>query len=483
MKETALATVVGPSEPAPSKAIDASPPGRSLKFARALTFLPLRGLGRAFRAVTCRPGRTCLVLLLAALTVLAIGLVGAQLWAWYHFKAGQSALEQYHDAQAKLHLQACLKVWPKDPDVLLLACRAARRLKSFELAGQFLDQYKQVRGEDDALMLERALLRAQRGDVDAVEGFCWSLLDQHHAASSLIYEALACGYIRTYRFADASQCLERWREKEPDNCRALSLRGQVFDLQVDQQEAVACYRRVVELDPEQDEARARLAAGLVDLAQPAEALPHLEYLRGRQPHDPSILLDYARCQDLLGEHAEAEQILADVCARFPQNGLALAEYGKLLVRGRRPAEAEPLLREACRLEPNDYQAHYQLAQCLEQAHKREEARQLQVKLKQIEADTKRVREIVTTLMPRSPHDADLHYELGMIFLRSGAIVEALRWLESALKENPQHVATHQALAQYYQRVGQGGRAARHLQLAHSAAAVPPAAAVPGGPAP
>ncbi len=66
-------------------------------------------------------------------------------------------------------------------------------------------------------------------------------------------------------------------------------------------------------------------------------------------------------------------------------------------------------------------------------------------------------------MQRSPHDAGLHYELGMIAFRSGSPKEGLRWLESALREDPRHLPTHRSMALYYQKAGQAGRAARHLE--------------------
>ena len=85
----------------------------------------------------------------------------------------------------------------------------------------------------------------------------------------------------------------------------------------------------------------------------------------------------------------------------------------------------------------------------------------------IEADSRRFTEIIRDLMQRSPHDPGLHYELGMIAFRSGSPKEGLRWLESALREDPRHVPAHRGLALYYQKAGQAGRAARHLEQARA----------------
>src|SRR6266852_1808404 len=59
-------------------------------------------------------------LLLLVLAGAAYLLFGSPLQAWYHYRAAKSALQAYHNPQAIRHLQACLRIWPTDPDVLLL---------------------------------------------------------------------------------------------------------------------------------------------------------------------------------------------------------------------------------------------------------------------------------------------------------------------------------------------------------------------------
>ncbi len=42
------------------------------------------------------------------------------------------------------------------------------------------------------------------------------------------------------------------------------------------------------------------------------------------------------------------------------------------------------------------------------------------------------------------------YQVGMAALRTGAFAEGLRWLNDALRENPNHAPTRAALTNYYQ---------------------------------
>jgi Flp pilus assembly protein TadD len=48
--------------------------------------------------------------------------------------------------------------------------------------------------------------------------------------------------------------------------------------------------------------------------------------------------------------------------------------------------------------------------------------------------------------------------MGELFLRNGREQDGLRWLRSALREQPDHGPTRQALAAYYERKGQTDRA-------------------------
>jgi len=81
--------------------------------------------------------------------------------------------------------------------------------------------------------------------------------------------------------------------------------------------AAESYRRVLQLEPEQIEARLGLGELLLDLTQADEALPHLEYLHRKQPENLIGAVALARCYDQLGRQNDAETILDDILARHP----------------------------------------------------------------------------------------------------------------------------------------------------------------------
>jgi tetratricopeptide (TPR) repeat protein len=423
------------------------------------------------RRVVRRPRRLLAVISFLVIIGAIVGLTSKYVKAAYHGRVGRQELERFHSAAAAAHFRDYLAVWPRDPTTLLLAARAARRIAAFDEAQRYLDARKNVSGtDDDDLILEQVLLRAERGEMDQVQRFCQVLRNQDHPDTPLILEALSRGYLRMFRLGEAEKCVEEWLQRQPTNVQAFLTQGLLFDQSGRLTDAIDSYRRAVQLDPERDEARLRLAGLLVHLHQDAEAAPHLEYLQKRQPADPQVWLLSARCQDQFGRQEEAERLLDEALKREPGFGPALAERGRLALQQGDNLAAEDWLRQAVAVEPGDYEVHYQFYLALQRNHKAEEASAEQGRMDQIQDDMKRIQEIVTRDMPRRPHDAALHYEAGMIALRAGSVAEGLRWLQSAVTENPRYAPAHRALAEYYRRTGSPGRATRHRQLAEQGAA-------------
>ena len=423
-----------------------------------------RAIGRAILSLARRP----LVLLacMALLGLFAFGvLIAAQnIMAWYHYRSGRAALERYHPLDASRHFAACLTVWPNDPDALVLAARAARRLEEFDRAEMLLNKARGMKRNYDPVT-ERLMLRAARGELDEVEKLCQARVEQNDPDSSLILEALVSGAIRASRLRYADNCLHGWLEREPNNALAHYYKGALFELVAVRQEAAAAFKHALELDPQLDMARLQLAVQLLDLLRAAEAVPHLEYLREQEPNDPRIPVYLAQCKDQMGKQAEAEAILDELLTNYPDFPPALTERAKIHMRSGQRGEAERLLRHATELDRSDFTAHHMLFQCLWQGERSTEATELQKKLKQIEDDSSRMRTLVSVDLVKSPRDPALHYEAGMIAYRAGNYREMLRWFDSALRIEPKHAPTHRAMAEFLQRAGQLGEAQKHWEIA------------------
>jgi tetratricopeptide (TPR) repeat protein len=378
-------------------------------------------------------------------------LAAPRLEAWHHFRAARSALRSYHNPQAIRHLQACLRTWPSDPDVLLLSARAARRARAYGEAERCLEQYQQARGLDDAGSFEQLLLSAER-NVDQVAPVCRRHVEQGHPNTPLILEALARGYMRQYRLGEARFCLDRWLEEQPDNAQAHCLDGE-FHLDYEHARALALesYRRAVELDPDHEEARQGLAITLLESKAYAEAAEQLEYLLTLQPDNLRLEVGLAECRYNLGDLADAACRVDHVLAQQPDSARALALRGRLLIQRGEYAEAESCLRRAVALTPGNHQAQYDLLLTLRCLSKGAEAERQWKEIVRLEEDLKRFNEIVTREMTQRPRDPALHCALGQLLLRGGHTEEGLRWLQSALRLDPGYAPARKALAEQAQK--------------------------------
>jgi tetratricopeptide (TPR) repeat protein len=414
-------------------------------------------------------------LLAAGVLLLLIGLggfvAGRAVWAEFtfrsHFEAAQDALKHYHPEEALEHLQACLKLQPEHGRTLWLAARAARQADRFEEAEQYLDTCMTYQGDVtvEAITLERALLRAQRGDIEPVLGYCQQQINDHHPDSSLIQEALAQGFIRTFQYRHAGFCLKVWLDREPKNPRALFLRGQVREQNNNYAEASEDFRQVLKIDPENDETRKHLASCLLELKNARSAAWHLERLHRRHKGDLWILVNLARCRHLQGSPQQAEQLLDQVLARAPRLFTALLFRGQVALQIGKTDVAEQCARQAIAVSPFEYEPHFLLYRALNRQGKTSEAEQESVRMKALQADLDRARDIVTKELEQKPNDPDLHYQIGLTMLRIGNPADALRWFHRALKIDPQHRPTHALLAEYYLRIGNVTRSVHHRELA------------------
>lgn len=407
----------------------------------------------------------------ALLALLLLGLIGWtgysggwDLWARFHLWQAQRALAQGDLPRARASLEVCLRVRPNSAAFHCLAAQVARRRGAYDEAEWHLGECRRLQGPAEAIDLEGALLCAQRGDLARVESRLWAAIRKDHPETPLILEALTKGYAQTYRMPQALNCVQGWLERQPDNVQAVCWRGLIWERLYHFQEALEDYRRVVDLDPEEDQARVHLAERLLEAGQAAEALEHFQRVAQRQPENAAAHLGVARSQIDLGRYEEARHGLDDLLSERPEDGLVLIERGKVALLTNEPAEAETWLRKALAVLPYERSANYYLYQCLERLGRPKEAERYLAEAERIATDMERLVQATQKMTTASP-DPSLCCEVGKILLRNGQAEQGLRWLGNALQEDPRHQPAHQALADYYERTGNAALAARHRQLA------------------
>jgi predicted Zn-dependent protease len=403
-----------------------------------------------------RPKRRSWRLLGIGVLVSLIGLVSAVILLYvqtlFYFRWGTHDLERHHNAEALKHFQAYLRIWPNDPQILLLAARASWRLQEFEQAEQYLQKLQQASGSAEEFNREALLAAAARGEIDRAMKFFQDQQQRPDAALPLILEALATGCLQQERFDEARAFLQRWLELQPDDPQALIYQIGLDRSRKSPRATIAEYRRLLQLDPDLDIAQLPLADILVETRQYEEAIPLLEGLRQRQPKNWQVLVLLARCQDYLGQQEAAEQLLDQALAQAPDQAAALAVRGQVALHKGQLTAAESWLHRALVREPGDYRVNQQLVDCLSQQGRTEEMQKQLQRFKQLVEDQKRMM-ILSRELELNPHDPTLLREKAMVLLRGGNVEEGLRFLSNALRQDPKSQELRQALAEYYQQMG------------------------------
>lgn len=415
--------------------------------------------------------RSPLLAVVALLGVVAFlagtGVVSAAVWFNHHLKAAAREVEKGHNAAATRHLRLCQWVRPEQRDVLLLAARVSRRSGGWAEAEALLDKYTTRYGDDEPLVLERLLLRAARGDLEESVSQLAERMRRDGPEAALAREAVVTGLQYRFRWAEANQLLDDWLAKTPDHTIGLLLRGKLQEARQQSSEALLSFRRVLELDPEHDEARMRLTGMLIAQRQGEEALPHADYLRRRIPKNADIRLQWVKALGLQGRAAEARAAL-DGCLRdFPSHPGALAERARYAALDGDDAAAEDFYEKAAKADPGNFPTRHQYSLALARNGKKAEADKEQAALRILEADSERINQLISGPLQSRPNDPAIHHEIGLIAMRSGQPTEALRWFQTAVQVGPDHLPSHQTLSAYYHDAGNPVLAARHRAIAQN----------------
>jgi tetratricopeptide (TPR) repeat protein len=419
--------------------------------------------------------------LLSLLLVLAIpgaGAAGVSLWAQYHFDAARHALDRDDLDEALYHLDLCLKVPFRGAAVHLLAAQAARRRDAYEEAEKQLAACEQLAGMTKEVARERLLLTAQQGELEGVEGLLQSQTSANDRETVLILESLAKGYSSRFWQAEALECLNRQLERRPRHSVALLMRAHVFEElarkgQVEYAaDALRDYEQAIEVNPSFD-ARLGLASALYRVGRPRDALLEYERLRSALADNAEVLLGLARCRYSLHELDDAQRLLDELLEQHPDHKAALLERGRLALHTGKLDEAEKWLRRAVVLAlPCEAGPLRSLSQCLEAQNKHEEASRCLDRLRKNEMELLGV-DCRIFQANRDPHNVALRYEIARDLMRLGREQEGVAALFHVLEQQPRHGPADAMLADYFERIGQPVRAARHRAKASPAGELRP----------
>jgi tetratricopeptide (TPR) repeat protein len=359
-----------------------------------------------------------------ALLVLAVGAVavykgGFHVWGVYHYRAAQQALAQRDFAQASVHLEKCVALWPSDAPVRLLAAQTARRDGDLGEARKHLRIYRQKQGSAETTALEQQLLQIQMGDMRDAVALLESCFARPEAAeTALVLETVIEGSLRAQQPALVAMLARRaggeragppsveqlrravdlWLARygsDADQVVGLVWRGRLHAYMSEYAPAVADFRSALARHPDDFHAHWYLAA-LIVREDPQEAAAHLEALYQRHPANPRVCLFLAGVRRTLGRLDEARPMLDEILQKDPNDVSALLERGKLSVDAQQFADAETWLRRAEKLAPEFPELNLELSRCLQMAGRLEEAAPYRARFEKHLAEKDRMRDELNT---------------------------------------------------------------------------------------
>jgi tetratricopeptide (TPR) repeat protein len=407
----------------------------------------------------------------------------ARVWPWargtQYLNAARQALDRGDPVGALVPLQAAEQFQPRRAEVQYLLAVAQRRTGHLDRFPAHLQRAQTLGWPAPDLERQELLAVAQAGDVEAVRSRLQEWID-HGTTDDVaeeIYEALARGYLTTYRLQDAWKCLDSWLSWRPDAPQARLMRGYVHE-QLDQVAlAIEDYRAAVAALPHDPEANLKLADLLLRQGSLDEAEAHYRVVVEADAASVEALIGLARCDHSRGQHDSARRQLETALTLQPsvkQQSDALGDLGRILLKEGKNPEALETLRRATRLAPAEIAIHRALATAYTRVGDAVQAKFHADRAREIDAQYDRVGDIQRALVEK-PNDADLRCEAGKILMEQGLASKGLGWLLTALKCDRYHRPTHRLLADYYAAVGQQSLAAQHRLLAARAPDKHPAA--------
>jgi tetratricopeptide (TPR) repeat protein len=325
--------------------------------------------------------------------------------------------------------------------------------------------------DSEAALQIAALLAAQDNDLDAAVGYLRRVVELNEAAGENGFLEVA-RLLTKVRNSDLRLNLMRrltvGREQDPDALFALAL-VEAGSRNLPQAEAAA--RRVLELRPDWDEARALLVRMLASQGKTAEARLELERFLKDSPEDHKLRAVYAR---LLVEEEELEAALEQfrrLLDADPNDADALLALGILSLHLEQREQAKEYMRRLYRTEGRKDEAAFHLGQIYEdEGNQREALRwfqdaggerllEAQIRIARIHAErgeTSRAREVIQQLRARHGQDAvQLDLIEGEILRDAKHYEEAMEVFTQALERHPDNhdlLYSRALTAVYVQRI-------------------------------
>jgi tetratricopeptide (TPR) repeat protein len=335
--------------------------------------------------------------------------------------------------------------------------RAQRRTGEIEQAFESLTQAEADGWDAAEIELQRHLAMIQRGHIDQKNARFDRLLLQNSSDDIAyeIYEAMARGYMFSYRFHDALHCLNFWTDWCQTAVDPRLWRATLWEQTEQWDQAIAEYRQIMRLDLTNLSSRQSLARILLtQMNKPEEAYSVLTDSLELDADNALTQIGLASCERHLARPEESERRLRALLKQplsTTERSSVNQELGQVLLDRREVSEAIELLKSVVEADPLNSAAHYSLGTAYSWQGVAELASEHLEQSRQLTEQFARLTNITAELV-NHPENADLRWEAGQILMDRGLHTEGAGWMATALIYQPDHQKTHASLARYYETV-------------------------------
>lgn len=263
--------------------------------------------------------------------------------------------------RAERALARALELAPENPQVLMLAARAARQAGDLDAAAAQLDRLRRLEPGNVEVLLQQALLAERMGKIESALALAGQAAEQRPSTSLLLN--VSDVFARLGKTAEARRHIDRALERSPRSFGALSRLAQLELTGANFERAAALYAQLVERSPEAAE-QTNLGTALMMLGRFEEAAGQFRKVAEDSPSSPHAALSLADTLELAGRSDEAaahyRRVIELVAADQQPEKLESVKAQALAHLGQRE-EAVAAIQQALRLDPDNAWLAYEAA--------------------------------------------------------------------------------------------------------------------------
>ena len=298
--------------------------------------------------------RRRIVLLASVLVCLTV--VGQRIYLWRQISVARQTLSTGHLDVAITMLERTAAFAPDNAEVHYLLAVAERRSGHLDRVSPLLQRAARLGWSKDDIERQSLLVIAQNGDIAETDARLKTIMIRgvSDEVAEEIYEALAIGYLKTYRLKEAWECLSSWSSWQPQAIFPKIWRADICHRINNRAGEESEHRAILAIDPKHCETRRRLADLLKDSNRVEEARKEYEHCLQTSTATPDVLIGLAECHRRLAQTSSAVSLLKQALDRdlsAVQHASVLCELGQIAADEGRFHEAITNLDKATRLAP------------------------------------------------------------------------------------------------------------------------------------